>query len=89
MLYRLGKNVPRGVEIIAGTQQAIDLRAIFGPLLDLVKIAVVRTRKYPSLTQLVKSPASGPRRNALLVEAQRSVKTDNSGRVAHSQIVLR
>ena len=45
VLYRLAKNVPRGVEIIAGIQQAIDLRAIFGPLLDLVKIAVVRIER--------------------------------------------
>ena len=49
VLYCLCKNVPRFIEIIAGIQQAIDLRTIFGPLLDLVKIAVVRTERVGGL----------------------------------------
>jgi hypothetical protein len=48
-MYRLRKNVPRFVEIIPGIQQAIDLRAIFGPLLHLVKIAVVRVERIVCL----------------------------------------
>jgi hypothetical protein len=33
---------------LAGIQQTIDLRAIFGPLLDLVEIAVVRLERVVS-----------------------------------------
>src|SRR6516165_7172833 len=49
VLYRLCKNVPRFVEIIAGIQQPVDLRTVFGPLLQLVKIAVVRIERIVCL----------------------------------------
>jgi hypothetical protein len=42
MLHRLGEYVSRLVEIVAGEQHAIDLAAVFRPLLDLVEAAVVR-----------------------------------------------
>ncbi len=39
MLYRIGKNVPCLVEIIAGIKQTIDLLAVTRPFLDLVEVA--------------------------------------------------
>ena len=39
MLYRLGENVPRFVEIIASIKQAIDFRAVTGPFLDFGEVA--------------------------------------------------
>jgi hypothetical protein len=41
MVDRCGENLPRPIEVAAGEQHALDLRAILGPLLDLVKIAIV------------------------------------------------
>ena len=32
----------RLIQVAAGMQHVVDLRAVFGPLLDLVEIAVVR-----------------------------------------------
>jgi hypothetical protein len=39
VLNRLGKNVPRFVEIIARIKQAIDLHAVARPFLDFVEVA--------------------------------------------------
>jgi hypothetical protein len=32
-------------EVVAGVQKAVDLRAVLGPLLDLVKVAIVREER--------------------------------------------
>src|SRR5262249_49851561 len=40
-----GEDLPRFVQVAAGEQQPIDLGPIFGPLLDLVEIAVIRNQR--------------------------------------------
>ena len=39
VLDGLGEHVPRLMDIVAGIEQAIDLRAVPRPLLDLVEVA--------------------------------------------------
>jgi hypothetical protein len=39
------KNFPCLFEVIAGVEQPIDLRAVLGPLLDFVEIAIVREER--------------------------------------------
>ena len=39
MLYRLGKNVPCFVEIVARIKQAIDFRVVARPFLDFVEVS--------------------------------------------------
>src|ERR1700691_4953002 len=42
-------NTSRGlVEIVAGIKQALDLRAVLGPLFDLVEVAIVRAQRVVS-----------------------------------------
>lgn len=41
MLYRLGKDVPRLFEVVAGVSEAINLRSVFGPFLDPVVVTLV------------------------------------------------
>lgn len=48
MLDRLLKKRLRLLEIAAGVQEAIDLRAILGPLFNLVKVAIVRIERVVS-----------------------------------------
>jgi hypothetical protein len=45
MFDRLGKDVPRLVEIVARIEQAINLRAVARPFLDLVEIAIIRVER--------------------------------------------
>jgi hypothetical protein len=42
VLYGLGEQLTSPVEIVAGVKEALDLRAVLGPLSDLVEIAIVR-----------------------------------------------
>jgi hypothetical protein len=41
MFYRLGKDVPRLFEVVAGVSEAINLRSVFGPFLDPVVVTLV------------------------------------------------
>ena len=38
------KDLPRIIEVAAGMEHAVDLGAVLRPLLDLVKVAVVRPK---------------------------------------------
>jgi hypothetical protein len=51
---RRRKYVVRLVEIVAGIQHAIDLRAIACPFLDLVEVALIRNQ--PSCSMMASSP---------------------------------
>jgi hypothetical protein len=42
MLDRFGEQLASLVEIVAGVKEAIDFRAVLGPLLELVEIPIVR-----------------------------------------------
>jgi hypothetical protein len=41
MLDGIGEQLTSLFEIVAGVEQAVDLRALFGPLFNLVEIAIV------------------------------------------------
>jgi len=45
MVDRSGEDLPRLFKVATGVQHPIDLGPIFGPLLDLVEIAVVRNQR--------------------------------------------
>jgi len=45
MLDRFGEQLASLVEIVAGVKEAIDFRAVLGPLLELVEIPIVREMK--------------------------------------------
>ena len=49
MLNRIGEQLASLFQVVAGVEQAIDLRAVLRPLLDLVEIKVVRTQRVVSL----------------------------------------
>jgi hypothetical protein len=53
MLDRLLEYLSRPVEIVAGIQHAIDFAAVLGPLLDLVKIALVGIERVESFFVLL------------------------------------
>jgi hypothetical protein len=55
LLYRLRKNVPRFVEIIACIEQAIDLRVVARPFLDFVEVAHVGDPSASSVSSLDQS----------------------------------
>ena len=45
MVDRLGEDLPRLVQVAAGVQHVVNPRAVLSPLLDLVKVAVVRDER--------------------------------------------
>ena len=49
MVDRRGEDLPRIVKAAAGIEHALDVGAIFGPLLDLVEVAVVRDQRIVRL----------------------------------------
>jgi hypothetical protein len=46
MLDRVGEQLTSPFEIVAGVKEPIDLRAVLGPLLDLVVITFVREQRF-------------------------------------------
>jgi hypothetical protein len=65
MLDRFGEQLTGLVEIVAGVKEALDLRAVLRPLLDLVEITIVRA-------QWVVSLFVGPPRHSKFVPAVQS-----------------
>jgi hypothetical protein len=49
MVDRRGEDLPRLVEVAAGTEHVVDLGAVLGPFLDLVEITVVRDQRLVGL----------------------------------------
>jgi hypothetical protein len=45
VLDGLHKHGPRRREVIAGIEQPVDLRAVFGPLLNLIKVVIIREKR--------------------------------------------
>jgi len=71
VLDRGGEQPASLVEIIAGVKEALDLRAVLGPLLNLVEIAIVREERIVGLlvgpivihdAQAIRSSVNGSRK---------------------------
>ena len=58
MLDRFGEQLTSLVEIVAGIEQPLDLRAVLGPLFELVEITIVRAQRVISVS------SSDPMRHA-------------------------
>jgi hypothetical protein len=49
MLDRFGEQLTSLLKIVACVKQPLDLRAVLGPLLELVEIAIVREKRIVGL----------------------------------------
>jgi hypothetical protein len=49
VFHCFGEQLTRLLKIVAGIKQALDLRAVLGPLFELVEIAIVREKRIVGL----------------------------------------